>query len=205
MVKNKNAFTLLELLISITILGIIVAGLYQALSTAMSGYDTTKEKQYLLAQARYAVERMVMFVQESDTISLPDSVSEVEILKVSERVLDTYNNSSHVYAVDGDGILDADNDADNLVNNNLTTTDPYELITFDLNKTDAGNWKLMEQMPDYSTSVLYDFTAKKEICEHITAFGCKLMAANLVEIRLTLNNGISEVSLKTRARARWIE
>lgn len=205
MLKNKSGFTLLELLISITILGIIVTGLYQALSTAMSGYDATKEKQYLLAQARYTMERMVMFVQGSDTISLPDSESEVEFLKVSERVLDTYNNSSHVYAVDGDGILDADNDADNLVNNNITTTDPPELITFDLNKTDAGNWKLMEQVPDYDTGALDDFTAKKEICEHVTAFGCKRMAANLVEIRLTLNNGISEVSLKTRARARWIE
>ena len=205
MLKNKSGFTLLELLISITILGIIVAGLYQALSTAMSAYDATKEKQYLLAQARYAVERMVMFVQESDTISLPDSVSEVEILKVSERVLDTYNNSSHVYTVDGDGILDADNDADYLINNNITTTDPSELITFDLDKSDAGNWKLMEQVPNYGTGALDDFSAKKEICEHVTVFGCKLMAANLVEIRLTLNNGLSEVSLKTRARARWIE
>jgi prepilin-type N-terminal cleavage/methylation domain-containing protein len=203
--RNNRAFTLVELLISIAILAIIMTGLYQALATSLSAYDTTKDTQELLAQARNALERMAMFVRETDFITQPDSGSDKEILKVSERVLDNYDNSAHAYKAKGDGFLDADNDADLFVNENTYFPDPKEYITFDLDKTDASNWKLMEEMPDYSTGSLSDVTTKKVICEHVSAFTCNLFATNLVEMLLTLNNGKNEVSLKTRVKARFIE
>ena len=204
--RNNRAFTLVELLVSIAILAIIMTGLYQALATAISTHADTKEKQALLAQARYAMERMVMFVRETDSIEQPDSASPKEILKVSERVLDNYDNTTHAYKAEGDPFLDADNDSDLRVNENTVFPDPKEYITFDLNKTDAGNWKLMEEMPDYGTGFpLSDVAPKRVICEHVTAFTCNLFATNLVEILLTLNNGKSEVTLKTRVRARLIE
>jgi prepilin-type N-terminal cleavage/methylation domain-containing protein len=203
--RNNRAFTLVELLVSIAILAIIMTGLYQALATSLSAYDTTKDKQELLSQARNALERMAMFVRETDSIEQPDSASPKEILKVSERVLDNYDNTTHAYKADGDGFLDADNDSDLLVNKSTASPDPKEYITFDFDKTDASNWKLMEEMPDYSTSLLSDLTPKRVICEHVTAFACNLFATNLVEILLTLNNGKSEVTLKTRLRARLIE
>jgi prepilin-type N-terminal cleavage/methylation domain-containing protein len=203
--RNNRAFTLVELLVSIAILAIIMTGLYQALATAISTHADTKEKQALLAQARYAMERMVMFVRETDSIEQPDSASPKEILKVSERLLDNYDNTTHAYKADGDGFLDADNDSDLLANKSTYSPDPKEYINFDLDKTDANNWKLMEEMPDYSTSLLSDLTPKRVICEHVTAFTCSLFATNLVEILLTLNNAKSEVTLKTRLRARLIE
>ncbi|MCK4389749.1 MAG: prepilin-type N-terminal cleavage/methylation domain-containing protein [Desulfobacterales bacterium] len=201
--KTNSGLTLLELLITTAILGIIMIGLHQVMGTALSAYDSTKEKQDLLAQARFAMERMVMFVQETDYILKPDDVYQ-EILKASERALDTYNNGDHSYNIDGDGTLDADNDSDGLVNDD-ETDDPKDMITFDLDKTDPGNWKLQEQMPDYSTPALDDFMANNVICEHVTAFKCSRLSFNLVEIELTLNNGNSEVSLKTRVKARLIE
>lgn len=201
--NNNSGLTLVELLISVAILGIIMVGLHQALGTAFSAYDNTKSKQELLAQVRYAMERMVMFVQESDSISMPDSASDQETLKVSERVLNTYDNAAHEYEIDGDGFLDADNDSDSLINED--DTDPPDLITFDLDKADENNWKLMEQMPDYSTASLSDYTDKQMICEHVTVFKCNLLASNLVEIELVLNNGKSEVTLKTRVKARFVE
>ena len=85
--RNNRAFTLVELLVSIAILAIIMTGLYQVLATAISIYADTKEKQELVAQARYAMERMAMFVRETDTISSPDDINQ-ELLRVSERVLD---------------------------------------------------------------------------------------------------------------------
>ena len=183
-----------------------MTGLYQALATAISIHADTKEKQELVAQTRYAMERMAMFVRETDTISMPDDINQ-ELLRVSDRVLDNYDNSTHTYKVEGDGLLDADNDSDGRVNENTFFPDPKEYITFDLDKTDASNWKLMEEMPDYSTGfpLLSDLTPKRVICEHVTAFTCNLFATNLVEILLTLNNGKSEVTLKTRVRARLIE
>jgi len=199
--KNNSGLTLFELLISIAILGILMVGLHQALGTAISAYGNTKNKQELLAQARYTMERMVMFVNETDYIWKPDDVDQ-EILRVGERVLDTYNNATHAYDIDGDGYLDADNDYNGTIN---VTLPPDEQLTFSLDKTEASNWKLKEEMPDYSTADYYDTSAGKVICEHITAFNCSRLSANLVEIELTLNNGKSEVSLKTRARARLIE
>ena len=198
-INSSPGFTLLELLISIAILSIIMLGLQQVMGTALSAHRQTTEKTELLAQARYAMERMVMFVQETDQIDVPA----VDKLAVSERLLDTYDNDLHTYLFDGDGYLDADNDHNGLVNEG-TLEDPPDLITFDLDKTDGNNWKLMEEMPDYSTSDLYDPKEKKVLCEHVTAFQCSLLAPNLVEILLTLSDGEHDVSLKTRARGFYV-
>ena len=203
--RNNRAFTLVELLVSIAILAIVMTGLYQALATAISTHADTKDKQALLAQAGYTMERMAMFVRGTDSIEQPNSASPKETLKVSERVLDNYDNTTYEYKADGDGFLDADNDSDLLANKSTSSPDPKEYISFDLDKTDANNWKLMEEMPDYGTSLLSDLTPKRAICEHVIGFTCSLFATNLVEILLILKNGKSEVTLKTRVRARLIE
>lgn len=203
--RNRDGLTLVELLISLAILGIIMVGLQDVMGTAMMTYNQTSEKQDLLAQARFALDRMALFVRECDAISKPDQPTGQEILKVSERVLDTYDNSSQAYDLDGDDFLDADNDADGIVNEDDTTPDPKEWVTFDLDKTDASNWKLHEQRPDYSTATLDDYTATTVIAEHVTAFATKLMTANLVQIELTLTNGQNQVALTTRIRAGRIE
>ena len=199
-IHENSGFTLLELLISIAILSIIMIGLYQAMDTALASHEQTTEKTELLAQARYAMERMVMFVQVTDQIDIPST----DRLVVSERLLDTYDNQSLVYMPDGDGYLDADNDHNGLVNEG-SVEDPPDPITFDLDKTDGNNWKLQEEMPDYGSLNLYDFMEKKVLCQHVNTFQCTLLAPNLVEILLTLNDGEHEVSLKTRVRAFYLE
>ena len=203
-IRNASGFTLVELLITVAILGILMVGLHQVLRTAISAYDSTKEKQDLLTQARFAIERMGMFVQETDYIIKPDDVNQ-EILKVSERMLDTYVNSTNTYAIDGDGFVDADNDSDSLVNEDGLDTggpDPYDYVSFYLNKDDPNNWKLGEELPDYGNSGTPSFNV---ISEHVTSFKSSRLAFNVVEIQLTLNNGQSRVTLTTRAKARFIE
>jgi prepilin-type N-terminal cleavage/methylation domain-containing protein len=202
MTHDQNGVTLLELLISMAILGMIVVGLHQVMSTATSTYDDTRSKQELLAEARYAMGRMVMFAKETDAIQAPEDVGDGEVLIVSDRVLDTHNNTSHAYDEDGDGLLDADNDGDGLVNEG--GADPSDWITFDVDKSIAANWRLREEMPDYSTAALADAMSKEVLCEHVTAFHCNRLARNLVEITLTLGHGKSEVSLTSRVKARLI-
>ncbi|MDP2647536.1 MAG: type II secretion system protein [Desulfobacterales bacterium] len=205
--KNNSGFTLLELLVSIALMGVIVVGLDQVLHTAISAYDNTKEKQELLIQARFALDRISLFIQESDSIVSPSDTGQ-EVIKVSERLLDTYNNTTRAYVSAGDGLLDADNNFNGRVNDDITT-DPADYIIFDLDKTDASNWKLQEKTPDYSTCctalLLADFAAPIVLCENVTAFSSSRLAANLVEIALTLTRGKSQVALKTRVRARLIE
>ena len=198
--KDKKGFTLAEVLIVVAILGVMMLGLYQILGTALSAEANTEEKQELLIQTRYAMERMVMFAQEADSIVNPASPNGEEKLMVSERVLDTYSNTTHAYVAEGDGIPDADNNADGLIND--STADPPDYITFNLDKTDASNWKLREQMPDYGNATPGSFLPYSVLCEHVISFLCKPLAANLVEIQLTLQYGKSIVSLKTRVRAR---
>jgi hypothetical protein len=172
-----------------------MVGLHQVMSTAISAYDITKDKQELLAQARFAMERMVMFAQEADDIDIPSG----EQFKVTERVLDTYKNSDNTYMPGGDGYLDADNDSDGIVNEGGGDTTEY--IDFRLDKGDPSNWKLVEEMPDYSTAAPGDTMAEQVLCEHVTDFTLTLLAANLAEIQLTLNDGESGVSLMTRVKA----
>jgi prepilin-type N-terminal cleavage/methylation domain-containing protein len=197
--NDSSGFTLLELLISIAILSMIMIGLQQVMGVALSAHRQTTEKTEFLAQARFAMERMVAFVQETDQLEVPS----VEKLVVSERLLDTYDNENHIYKPEGDGYLDADNNRNGLVNEG-TLEDPPDPITFDLDKTDGNNWKLMEQMPDYGSPELTDSKEKKLLCDHVTTFQCTLLAPNLVEILLTLNDGEHEVSLKTRVRGFYV-
>lgn len=199
--NNHFGLTLFELLISITILGIIMIGLHQVLGTALSSYDSITDKQNLLARARHAMERMVMFVEETDYIS-SHMVGEFNktTLTVSERVLDTYKNDTHAYMVEGDGIPDADNDSDGFVNEDgASGSDPREYVEFTL-----SSGILSTRGPDYSTADTNDSTAYKTLCENVTVFESDRLANNLMEIRLTLNDGKSTVSLKTRVFARNI-
>ena len=195
--KPQSGLTLLELLVAITIFSIIVGGLYQVLDHTLAAYETTRNQQNLLSRARYAMERMVMFVQASDEIVNPAD-SATQELTVSERVLDTYDNLSRAYRIDGDGVLDADNDADGLVNEGQE--DMAEYVSFSLDTSVADNWKLIERRPDYRTTDTTDQT-QSVIGEHVTDFTCRRFSAGMVEIQLTLKNHTAQVYLKTRARA----
>jgi type II secretion system protein J len=201
--KHQNGLTLLELLLAITIFSIIIAGLYQVLDHTLAVYESTRKQQNLLSRARYAMERMVMFVQASDEIEIPATSSATQQLKVSERVLNTYNNQTLDYLIDGDEFLDADNDADGLVNEGLE--DPAEYISFSLDKSIADNYKLIEKRPKYSTADTADQTQGSVICQYVTAFTCRLFSTGVVEINLTLKNDNAQVNLKTRAKTRHVE
>lgn len=200
---KKSGFTLVELLIAIALMALIVGALDQVAARVLSTYSAVQESQELVPQARYALERMVTLVQESDQIQTPPTSDPTEVLSVSERLSDQYTNTTRIYTAGGDGLPDADTDANGLVNEG--GGDPAEFITFDLDKTDAANWKLMEQMPDYGTVSTSDFRARVVICEHVQAFTCTRLSAGVVAITLTLQKGTKAVTLRTTAKARWVD
>ena len=210
--SNRSGFTLIELLIGIVIIGIILGGISQLLGHILSTYNTVQSSQESVPQARYALERMVMFVQATDQINEPATITPGEVLTVSERVSNQYDNISNAYKAEGDVYLDADNDHDGLINEDKEAgDDPWDFIIFALDKTDASNWKLTEQMPDYSTADTGDFKTKVVICEHVTEFSCRRLLrpdgilSGIVEIVLAVQKGSATVTLKTTAKSRWVE
>ena len=194
--KNQSGLTLFELLIAVALFSIIMSGFYHLLSTALSTYEYTGNNRELLAQGRYAMERIVMFGQEAEEIKRPAG----DKLEFPERVLDTYDNATQAYCVDGDGIVDADRDADGLVDEG--DGDNKELVKF---HHDKGAELLIEKLPDYGTADEGDYRPDTVLCEHVTFFKVDKLSADLAEIQLTLKNGQSEVSLKTRLKARYVE
>jgi len=195
--RRIGGFTMLEMMISVLILGIIALGLERVLATTLSSSTAISGAQDVLIHARLAMERMVMFAQETDQIANPTGSNE-EILKVSERLLDTYDNKTHAYVAGGDGMIDADSNASGVVNQGAN------YITYTLDKTVSGNWKLMEQMPDYSTAPSGLLPAKA-ICQYVTVFHCTRFSSNLVKILLTVNTGKTGVTLQTIVRARLLD
>jgi len=181
---------MIELMISVVILGIIMTCFHQVLATALSTYNDTRARHDLTIQAQFAMQRMTMFVRVTDDIDVPD----FETLKVSERLKDNYLNTDHTYKADGDLILDADNDMDLLVNEG--GADSKEYITFFLNKDDPDNWKLKEEGPDYSTAAIDDKGLESVLCEHVTSFQVITPVAGVVEIHLALSDGKNQLQLK---------
>jgi len=209
--SNKAGFTLIELLIAIALMALIVGALDQVAARVLSTYSAVQASHDLVPQARYALERMVAFVQESDYIVAPDTTSATKVLTVSERLSDQYDNKTNIYKVDGDGIPDADSDWNGLINDGIGV--PKELITFRLDETDASdkclNKCLKEKMPDYGTPPPptgdHDHKAEIIICENVTAFSCRRLSPGIVEITLTLQQGSKAVTLRTTAKAKWVD
>jgi prepilin-type N-terminal cleavage/methylation domain-containing protein len=200
-IEKSSGFTLVELLVAISILSLIMTSFYHLTSTTLSLYSLRQDKQELLARGCFTLDRIMRFVEETDKI---DRATERE-LRITERLLDTYNNENHPtdpygYVPEGDGFLDADNDADGVVNEG--GADKEELIKF---KLDENTGLLHETQPDYSTGDDDDYLDQTVICEHVTLFDCSKLGTNVVEIRLTLDDGRAQVALKTRVRAKYVE
>lgn len=192
----SSGFTLLELLISVTILGIIMVGLYQVMGVALSAYAVRENKQELVGRASFAMERMVKFAQETSKIDFPNPNE----LELTERVLDVYDNATLGYLADGDGIPDSDVDQDGLIDEGAG--DDPETVRF---KFYPGIFQLKERLPDYSTADQSDYRPETVICEDAANVEFEKLAGNLAQIILTLDDGEGQVTLKTRVIARFAD
>ncbi|MBI9082256.1 MAG: prepilin-type N-terminal cleavage/methylation domain-containing protein [Desulfobacterales bacterium] len=192
-------FTLFELLIALVLMGIAFSGLYQTFGTGLAAYDHTRKEQALVARSRFAMERLVRFVADTDYLFDPASDAPVERLEVSERLLDTRNNATLAYVAAGDGRPDADMDGDGRVNEDAGL--PESRVLFALDKTDGTNWKLTETLPDYATAIATDTQPPRVVIDHVTAFACTRMGLNVVDIRLSVADGDRTIDLHTRVRA----
>lgn len=131
--QGQQGFTLLEMLIALTISALLMAALSGMVNTALTAQSSTKNQHDSLQEARFAMQRMTSAVRQSRQLLLPlnDDITTTwsesvrNVLAVSLEV--TLDNNK-------DGWADANNDRDFLdVNNNgIKDTGEPERIDEDL-------------------------------------------------------------------------
>ena len=140
---RQSGFTLVEMLIAISLAAILMAGLNGVIGQALSIQDAVSERNDLTQQARFAMEQMVRLVSHSPQLLLPmaDKTDTTPFLEnIREQTVPASappagsTLGSAVLAVtlpayfdlDGNGIPDADNDGDGRIDEDLpadTTND----------------------------------------------------------------------------------
>jgi len=125
--KNIAGFTLTEVLVTVVILALILVGLAGVLEPALRAESTSRERNDLTRQARFALDRMAAAVSATRLLLLPlaenpgtawsESVRDPGVLAVTlDPTLDRNN----------DGWADANNDKDFLDLNQNAARDPGE-------------------------------------------------------------------------------
>ena len=202
--KNKTGFTLFEVIVAVTILGLIMISFQQVLGQSLSTHKNTREKLEQISHARFAMDRIAFLIKQTGYIEIPvQGGGPIETLIIEERSMDAYNNGTQAFVPDG--VIDADKDSNMLVNDD-TINDPVDKTIISLDKTDPDNWKLVEVMPDYSTADPLDFMSQRILCENVEVFQVTrgsdaAKQQNLVKIQLDLGIGINKLSFTTRAIA----
>ena len=141
---HQSGFTLIELLVSVTLAALLITGLGNIVGLAVETQEVVGEKNNLTRQAGFAMEQMVRAASHTRRLMLPmpDKTSTTTLV---ENIREQTNPpsapppgsslASAVLAVtlpayfdlDGNGVADADNDADGLFDEDLPADTTYDL------------------------------------------------------------------------------
>lgn len=157
---HQQAFTYIEMLLSVTIMGMVVLALMGVVNTAMETSDDVHTRNELTRDARYALQQIVRAVSHSRRILLPqrdkpatnwpenireqtvppsapigDSTLATAVLAVT---LPAYSD------LDGNGVPDADNDGDGLLDEDLGEDIQYDFAAGIYLIDDGGNGQVDE-------------------------------------------------------------
>lgn len=135
--NRQNAFTYVELLLAITITGILIAGMMGVVNTATETRDDVSQRNEITRQARFAMQRMVQNISHSHRLLLPlnDNPNTDWPEHIREQTVPAtapVGSSTLATAVlaitlpenidlNGDGVPDADNDADGLIDEDIAS------------------------------------------------------------------------------------
>lgn len=140
---HQSGFTLIELLVSVTLAALLITGLGNIVGLAVETQEVVGEKNNLTRQAGFAMEQMMRAASHTRRLMLPmpDKTSTTILV---ENIREQTNPpsapppgsslASAVLAVtlpayfdlDGNGVADADNDADGLIDEDLPADVSYD-------------------------------------------------------------------------------
>ena len=134
-IQKQRGITLVELLITVAIATLLIAGLSGIVSIGLQSEDAIRERNDLTQQARFAMQRMVAAVHGTRRLMLPladnpntDWSEHVREESVPAKVPEgSSKKATAVLAVtlsvtqdiDEDGFMDADNDKDGLIDEDI--------------------------------------------------------------------------------------
>lgn len=158
----QPGFTIIELLVALVISALLLAGISGIANQARQTLAVTSEKQELLYQADFAMQRIVKTVQNSTSLllPLPDKVltnwrehireetvppsppegDSVRATAVLAATLDLFAD------LDGDGFSDADNDRDGLIDEDMSGDMNFDFAPGIYLIDDNGNGVIDENM-----------------------------------------------------------
>ena len=116
--RQQTGFSLIEILISVTIAGFLIAGMQGLLSLALNAESSSRTKNNSFQQGRFAMQLMIKSVRMTRRLMIP--LAENPITAYSESIRDVLAvTSDPTLDRNGDGWVDSNNDKDYLdVNNN---------------------------------------------------------------------------------------
>ncbi len=148
----SHGYTLVEMLISVVIAALIIAGLAGVVSGALELGADAVERNTLARDARFAMQRMVSAVRHTRRLVLPLAENPETVWSESDRdpgvlavSLDPALDS------DADGVMDADNDGDGLIDEDLPDDNNLDGAAGILGIDDDGDGSVDEQAPNDGT------------------------------------------------------
>ena len=177
---HQSGFTLIELLVSITLAALLIAGLGNIVGLAVETQTVLGEKNNLTRQAGFAMEQMVRAASHTRRLMLPmpDKTTTLLVENIREQTNPPSapppgsSLATAVLAVtlpayfdlDGNGIPDADNDADGLFDEDLPADVSYDFkpgiigidddgdgVTDDVSSPDADDDESVDQAQNEDT------------------------------------------------------
>ena len=143
---NRAGFTLIEVVVTVAIGALLIAGLGGVVGQAFQVREVTREENDLTRQAHFALSQMARMAGHTRRLLLP-LADNPATTTIAENVRDTATNGG-VLAVslpadvdlDGDGVPDADNDGDGFLDEDLPADSNNDGRPGIRAIDDDGNW-----------------------------------------------------------------
>jgi prepilin-type N-terminal cleavage/methylation domain-containing protein len=140
-----HGFTLVELLITLAIAGIVLTALSGVINNVMMLWNSEQARNELLYQGNLAMDRMVSAVSHAERLLIPRADNPATPQDEAHRDILAVTIDPHLDS-DGDGFYDADNDHDGRVDEDIPADNTFDYRPGIRNIDDNGDGSVDEGM-----------------------------------------------------------
>jgi len=191
LVSNDKGFSLVELLVAITVSAIVLLGMAFFMVSSTKTYEATNDEVFIQAEAQDTLNLLKNFIMEGKDFQIIKDGSNVIGLKIYNESQDTYKYNYIIYkASEGKMYFDKKNEA-NKYSLNEDPTDPYVVTISESNFNSICNKKkLMSECLDTN-----GFNASIDIGKRIETIEDESSPSGTTDVEVEYVRGIN-VELK---------